>query len=229
MAVAELQRNVSQGMVRSPVAPVPPAMPPVPVAAVVTAPTEPVLEAAPVGVQAVNPAQPSAFTYLSDFAFWEGCGIDTAFMPAEPLVSAAPAEPRKPCLPLNPFWHSFAFANGTSSRSRLPPPIQPVVETPAASASVEVEAPEPVAVVQVETPAPQPVVTASEIAPEVAGESTEDEVMLTVAEAEEHVVEEVAAPEPIIEKPAPVKAAPSIALYQPQPSPRGSAGYSWQL
>ncbi|PQA74903.1 DNA translocase FtsK [Brucella oryzae] len=224
MAVAELQRNVSQGMVRSPVAPVPPAMPPVPVAAVVTAPTEPVLEAAPVGVQAVNPAQPSAFTYLSDFAFWEGCGIDTAFMPAEPLVSAAPAEPRKPLPTVESILAQFRIREWNKQPEPVTaPPIQPVVETPAASASVEVEAPEPVAVVQVETPAPQPVVTASEIAPEVAGESTEDEVMLTVAEAEEHVVEEVAAPEPIIEKPAPVKAAPSIALYQPQPLPRAEA------
>ncbi|MFL4467597.1 DNA translocase FtsK, partial [Brucella melitensis] len=52
------------------------------------------------------------------------------------------------------------------------------------------------------------------------GESTEDEVVLSVAEAEEHEAQEVAAPAAIVEAPAPVKAAPSIALYQPQPLPR---------
>ena len=226
MAVAELQKTVSQSMVRSPVAPVPPAMPAVPVA-VVVAPVEPVLEATPVMIEAVNPAQPSAFTYLSDFAFWEGCGIDTALVPAEPLVSAVPAEPRKPLPTVESILAQFRIREWNKQPELVAvAPVQPVAETPvvpAASAPQEIVAPEPVAAVEIETPAPQPVVATPEIAPEVAGEATEDEVVLTVAEAEEHVVEEVAAPEPVIEKPAPVKAAPSIALYQPQPLPRAEA------
>ncbi len=227
MAVAELQKTVSQSMVRSPVAPVPPAMPAVPVA-VVVAPVEPVLEATPVMIEAVNPAQPSAFTYLSDFAFWEGCGIDTALVPAEPLVSTVPAEPRKPLPTVESILAQFRIREWNKQPEPVAvAPVQPVAEAPVAPMAVM--APEPVAAVQVETPAPQPIVVVPEIAPEVVGEATEDEVVLTVAEAEEHVVEEVAAPEPVIEKPAPVKAAPSIALYQPQPSPRRSAGYPRQL
>ncbi|OIS91222.1 cell division protein FtsK [Brucella cytisi] len=228
MAVAKLQKTVSQSMVRSPIAPVPPAMPLVPVA-VVAAPAEPALEVAPVvaepvAADIVNPAQPSAFAYLSDFAFWEGCDIDTAIVPAEPLVSAVPAEPRKPLPTVESILAQFRIREW--NKRPEPPavtPIQPVVQTPAAAAPVETVAPKPVATVQVETPAPQPIVAAPEITPEVIGEATEDEVVLTVAEAEEHVVEEVVVSEPIIGKPAPVKAAPSIALYQPQPLPRAEA------
>jgi S-DNA-T family DNA segregation ATPase FtsK/SpoIIIE len=65
-----------------------------------------------------------------------------------------------------------------------------------------------------------------EVVTDVAAEATEDEVVLTVAEAEEHVVEEVVAPAPVAETPkveAPAKTAPSIALYQPQPLPRTEA------
>ncbi|ABS16263.1 DNA translocase FtsK [Brucella anthropi] len=225
MAVAQMQKTVSQSMVRSPIAPVPPAMPAVPVA-VVAASAEPALEVAPVAVEPVaadivNPAKPSAFTYLSDFAFWEGCDIDTAIVPAEPLVSAVPAEPRKPLPTVESILAQFRIREW----NKQPAPaavatIQPVVEAPVAIAPVETVAPKPVATVQVETPAPQPIVAAPEIAPEVIGEATEDEVVLTVAEAEEHVFEEVVVPEPVIEKPVAAKAAPSIALYQPQPLPR---------
>ncbi|GAA5617969.1 hypothetical protein Brsp06_01723 [Brucella sp. NBRC 13694] len=228
MAVAKLQKTVSQSMVRSPIAPVPPAMPLVPVT-VVAAPAEPALEVAPVAVEPVaadivNPAQPSAFTYLSDFAFWEGCDIDTALVPAEPLVSAVPAEPRKPLPTVESILAQFRIREWNKQpEPAAVAPIQPVVETPAALAPVETVAPKPVATVRIETPAPQPIVATPEIAPEVVGEATEDEVVLTVAEAEEHVVEEVVVPEPVVEKPAPVKAAPSIALYQPQPLPRAEA------
>jgi len=228
MAVAKLQKTVSQSMVRSPIAPVPPAMPLVPVA-VVAAPAEPALEVAPVvagpvAADIVNPAQPSAFAYLSDFAFWEGCDIDTAIVPAEPLVSAVPAEPRKPLPTVESILAQFRIREWNKQpEPAAVTPIQPVVQTPAASTPVETVAPKPVATVQVETPAPQPIVAAPEITPEVIGEATEDEVVLTVVEAEEHVVEEVVVSEPIIGKPAPVKAAPSIALYQPQPLPRAEA------
>lgn len=228
MAVAQLQKTVSQSMVRSPIAPVPPVMPLVPVA-VVAAPAEPALEVAPVvaepvAADIVNPAQPSAFAYLSDFAFWEGCDIDTALVPAEPLVSAVPAEPRKPLPTVESILAQFRIREWNKQpEPAAVAPIQPVVETPAALAPVETVAPKPVATVRIETPAPQPIVAAPEIAPEVIGEATEDEVVLTVAEAEEHVVEEVVVPEPVVEKPAAVKAAPSIALYQPQPLPRAEA------
>ncbi|KAB2767137.1 DNA translocase FtsK [Brucella anthropi] len=228
MAVAKLQKTVSQSMVRSPIAPVPPAMPLVPVT-VVAAPAEPALEVAPVvaepvAADIVNPAQPSAFAYLSDFAFWEGCDIDTALVPAEPLVSAVPAEPRKPLPTVESILAQFRIREWNKQpEPAAVAPIQPVVETPAALAPVETVAPKPVATVQVETPAPQPIVAVPEIAPEVIGEATEDEVVLTVAEAEEHVIEEVVVPEPVVEKPAAVKAAPSIALYQPQPLPRAEA------
>ncbi|MEN3143293.1 DNA translocase FtsK [Ochrobactrum sp. WV_118_8] len=228
MAVAKLQKTVSQSMVRSPIAPVPPAMPLIPVT-VVAAPAEPALEVAPVvaepvAADIVNPAQPSAFAYLSDFAFWEGCDIDTALVPAEPLVSAVPAEPRKPLPTVESILAQFRIREWNKQpEPAAVAPIQPVVETPAALAPVETVAPKPVATVQVETPAPQPIVAVPEIAPEVIGEATEDEVVLTVAEAEEHVIEEVVVPEPVVEKPAAVKAAPSIALYQPQPLPRAEA------
>ncbi len=224
MAVAELQKTVSESMVRSPVAPVPPAMPAAPVA-VVTPPVVTAPETVAVVAESANPEQPSAFTYLSDFAFWEGCGVDTALVPAEPLVSAVQAEPRKPLPTVESILAQFRIREWNKQPEPVAAaPVQPVAETPVAPAPVEVAAPQPVAVAEVEAPAPLPVATEPEIAPEIAGEATEDEIVLTVAEADEHVVEEVEIPEPVIEAPAPVaKAAPSIALYQPQPLPRAEA------
>ncbi len=210
MAVAELQKTVSHSMVRSPVAPVPPVMPAAPIAAIIT-PAEPVLEVSPIETEAAHPAQPSAFAYLSDFAFWEGCGIDTALAPAEPLVSAVPAEPRKPLPTVESILAQFRIREWNKQPEPVAvAPVQPIAEAPVA--------PVPQVVVVAE-----PVVVAPEIAPEVSGEATDDEVVLTVAEAEEHIAEAVEAPEPVITTPAPVKTAPSIALYQPQPLPRAEA------
>ena len=223
MAVAELQKTVSQSMVRSPVAPVPPAMPAVPVAvavAVAVAPTEPAAKATQGITETAKEIQPSAFALLSDFAFWEGCSIDAALAPAEPLVSAAPiapAEPRKPVPTVESILAQFRIREWTRQPEPASvAPVEPVVETPPAPAPAEMAAPQPAAAVEVKAPSP-------ETTPDIAGEATDDEVVLTVAEAEEHVVEETPAPEPVIEKPAPVKAAPSIALYQPQPLPRAEA------
>ena len=224
MAVAELQKTVSQGMVRSPIAPVPPAMPAVPVA-VVSAPAEAVQEIAPVSVGAVNPASPSAFTYLSDFAFWEGCGIDTTLVPLGVPVSARPAEPRKPLPTVESILAQFRIREWNKQPEAITvAQVQPVAEVPTVPEAVVMVAPQPAApAVQVETPAVQPVATPDEATHEVVGEATEDDVVLAVAEAEEHVIEEMVAPEPASEKPAPVKTAPSIALYQPQPLPRAEA------
>ncbi|MFQ0814082.1 cell division protein FtsK [Brucella anthropi] len=219
MAVAELQKTVSESMVRSPVAPVPPAMPAIPVAG---APVETAAEVTPDRIETAAPAAPSAFAYLSDFAFWEGCDIDLAPVSAAPLVSAMPVEPRKPAPTVESILAQFRIREWNKQpEPEAAAPVQPVAEMPAAPAPVEMAAPEPIAAADVEMPAPQPVVSEPEIIPDMAGEATEDDVVLAVAEAEEHVVEAVA--EPVFETPAPVRAAPSIALYQPQPLPRAEA------
>ncbi|WP_265975473.1 DNA translocase FtsK, partial [Brucella intermedia] len=205
-------------------APVPPAMPAVPVA-VVTPPVEAAPEVVAVVTEPATSEQPSAFTYLSDFAFWEGCGVDTALVPAEPLVSAVPAEPRKPLPTVESILAQFRIREWNKQPEPVAAaPVEPVAETPVAPVPVEVAAPQPVAVTEVEAPAPQPVAAEPEIAPEFVGEATEDEIVLTVPEAEEHVVEDAEVAEPVVEAPAPVaKGAPSIALYQPQPLPRAEA------
>ncbi len=224
MAVAALQETVSLGMVRSPVAPTPPIVPKAPVA--VAAPVAPVLEAAPVVVAAKTPAQPSAFAYLSDFAFWEGCDVDAALVPAtertmmDAVVSVAPVEPRKPAPTVESILAQFRIREWSKQPAEEPAVAtvpQPAAETPA-----------PVA-----TPAPQEIPAQAAVEPvaevaaeaaiepslETAGEATEDEVVLTVADAEEHVAEEVEIASPVAKAPAPAKAAPSVALYQPQPLP----------
>ena len=97
MAVAALQQSVSLGMVQPPVVPVPPALPVMPAAV-----AAPVVQAIPEPVVAQAPIAPatdittSAFAYISDFAFWEGCDVEASVAPTVPLVAAAPAAPKKP-------------------------------------------------------------------------------------------------------------------------------------
>ncbi len=123
-------------------------MPAVPVA-VVTPPVEAAPEVVAVVTEPATPEQPSAFTYLSDFAFWEGCGVDTALVPAEPLVSAVPAEPRKPLPTVESILAQFRIREWNKQPEPVAAaPVEPVAETPVAPVPVEVAAPQPVAVTQ---------------------------------------------------------------------------------
>ncbi|EFM60654.1 DNA translocase ftsK [Brucella sp. BO2] len=214
MAVAALQKTVSQNMVRTPVAPVPPVIPSAPAAVTPTVDNEPrqAASAAPAATTTTTTQTPvPAFAYLSDSAFWEGCDIDIALTPSTPVVAAAPAEPRKPAPSVESILARFRVREWQKPQEETPVAvvtpqlIQPIAET-AKPVAAEPFVEEPAAPA-VEIAAPQ-------------GEATEDEVVLSVAEAEEHEVEEVAVPAAIVEAPAPVKAAPSIALYQPQLLPR---------
>ncbi|WP_273728448.1 DNA translocase FtsK [Brucella gallinifaecis] len=239
MAVAALQQSVSQNLVRTPVAPVPPVLTNIPVdgldepAQVAPVHTASSVEAAP---ETTVAASALAFAHLSDFAFWESFDFDTA--PVPPIfVPAAVAAPK----PAAPTVESIIARFRTVEWNKGKPQEAPaaIVEQPASVAEIiqpvgATPVPQPVtapvAEVKIETPvapaqtaAPQPSV---EIIADVVGEATEDEIVLTTAEAEEHVVEDVVAPAPVMEAPkveAPVKAAPSIALYQPQPLPRTEA------
>ncbi|CUW44961.1 DNA translocase ftsK [Brucella vulpis] len=94
MAVAALQKTVSQNMVRTPVAPVPPVIPSAPAAVAPTVDNE-LRQAASAAPATTTQTPVPAFAYLSDSAFWEGCDIDIALTPSTPVVAAAPAEPRK--------------------------------------------------------------------------------------------------------------------------------------
>ncbi len=213
MAVAALQKTVSQNMVRTPVAPVPPVIPSAPASVAPTVDNEPrqAASAAPATTTTTTTQTPvPAFAYLSDSAFWEGCDIDIALMPSTLVVAAVPAEPRKPAPSVESILARFRVREWQKPQEETPvavvapQPVQPIAET-AKPVAAEPFVEEPAA------PAVEMAVAQ--------GESTEDEVVLSVAEAEEHEAEEVAAPAAIVEAPAPVKAAPSIALYQPQPLP----------
>ncbi|MEJ5898993.1 DNA translocase FtsK [Ochrobactrum teleogrylli] len=235
MAVAALQQSVSLGMVQPPVVPVPPALPVMPAAV-----AAPVVQAIPEPVVAQAPIAPatdittSAFAYISDFAFWEGCDVEASLAPTVPLVAAAPAAPKKPAPTVESILAQFRIREWNSQPEETPVAAvvaepQPVAEVPAPEPIV---ASEPVAVAPVialvakaKGIAPKKVEAAPQIAEvaEVSGEATEDDVVLAVAEAEEHSVEEIEAPAPVAATPALAKAAPSIALYQPQPLPRAEA------
>ncbi|WP_422718068.1 DNA translocase FtsK [Falsochrobactrum tianjinense] len=204
MAVAALQDSVSQNMVRTPVAPVPPALPATPVEAPEPAPVQSVAtseNAVPTG----NPTI-SAFAYLSDFAFWEG--LDFPSVPSAPVVAAA--APKRPTPSVESILARFRTVEWKKSHENAPivSEAQPLADTPA---------PKPItAVVDHRT-----IVTDTADAPE--GEATDDDVVLGLIEAEDHdageVIEPEAAPAPAPVT-APTKVAPSIALYQPQPLPR---------
>ncbi|MBC2885338.1 DNA translocase FtsK [Ochrobactrum sp. CM-21-5] len=225
MAVAALQQTVSQGLVHTPVAPVPPVLPvaPAAMAAPVAAAPHTAPEIAPVAAEPASGGATtiSAFAYLSDFAFWESFDFDA--VPAPPAVSA---EPKRSAPSVDSIlaqfrvveWHKSQPEASTSPAAATA--STPVVETPAPQ---PVAAPTAAASVQ-----PAPVIERA-IAEEPAipaGEATEDDVVLTVAEAEEHNVEEITSPAPApapVVAAAPTKAPPPIALYQPQPLPRTEA------
>lgn len=236
MAVAALQQSVSQNMVQTPIAPVPPVLTTVPVEAAAIAVEEVSAPVAPAAEPAKNANEAiSAFANLSDFAFWESFDFDQ--VPVEPVaVVAEVAAPKRAAPTVESIIAQFRTVEWNKDKPQEAPVA--VVEQPAPVAEVAqvapTPAPQPVAapvaevtikspVAAVEVAAPQAPV---EVVADVAGEATEDEVVLTIAEAEEHVVEKVAAPAPVAEAPkveAPAKTAPSIALYQPQPLPRTEA------
>ncbi|MDR6432265.1 DNA translocase FtsK [Brucella pseudogrignonensis] len=235
MAVAALQESVSQNMVRTPVAPVPPVLHTPVIQPVETAPVQFSSEIEATSASDVSAAI-SAFAHLSDFAFWESFDFDSA--PVQPVsVVAEVATPKRAVPTVESIIAQFRTVEWNKAKPQEAPVA--VVEQPAPVAEVAqpvqvTPAPQPVAarVAEVKIEAPRaPIEVAAPNAPveavaDVAAETTEDEVVLTVAEAEEHVVEEVAAPAPVAEAPkveAPAKTAPSIALYQPQPLPRTEA------
>ncbi|MBA8818511.1 cell division protein FtsK [Ochrobactrum sp. P6BS-III] len=236
MAVAALQQSVSLGMVQPPVVPVPPALPVMPAAvaapAVYVAPEPVVVQTV---VAPVAEVTTSAFAYISDFAFWEGCDVEASLAPTVPVIAAAPAAPQKPAPTVESILAQFRIREWNSQPEEAPVAAvapQPVAEVPAPQ---PVATPEPVAaapvapvialVAKAKAIAPKKVEAAPQIAEvaEVSGEATEDDVVLAVVEAEEHSVEEIEVPAPVVAAPAPAKAAPSIALYQPQPLPRAEA------
>jgi len=239
MAVAALQQSVSQNMVRTPVAPVPPVLTTVPAETVVQ-PVEvaPVLAAQSIEVEPVAnvAAAISAFAHLSDFAFWESFDFDTATVQPVAVVAEV-AAPKRAAPTVESIIAQFRTVEWNKGKPQEAPAA--VEEQPARVAELAqpvqvAPAPQPVAapIAEVKIEAPRaPIEVAAPQAPvevvtDVAAEATEDEVVLTVAEAEEHVAEEVVAPAPVAEAPkveAPAKAAPSIALYQPQPLPRTEA------
>ncbi|QWK80171.1 DNA translocase FtsK [Ochrobactrum sp. BTU1] len=245
MAVAALQQSVSQNMVRTPVAPVPPVLTTVPAETVVQpAEVAPVLAAQSIDVQPVAnvAAAISAFSHLSDFAFWESFDFDAVPVQSVAVITEVEeveevATPKRAAPTVESIIAQFRTVEWNKGKSQEAPAA--VVEQPAPVAEVAhpdqtAPAPQPVAIpvaeVVIESPralieeaAPQAPV---EVVTDVAAEATEDQGVLTAAEAEEHVVEDVVAPEPVAEMSkveAPTKTAPSIALYQPQPLPRTEA------
>lgn len=226
MAVAALQQSVSQNLVRTPVAPVPPVLN--------TAPVAQLVEIAPVQVAPVTAVAPasnvsaaiSAFAHLSDFAFWESFEFDSAPVLSTVVVAEA-TTPKRAVPTVESIIAQFRTVEWNKAKPQEAPAA--VVEQPAPVAEVVqpvlvAPAPQPVAVTVAEAKIEAPVVVA---APQPTVEVVADtdvkvaEVAITVPEADQHVVEEVSAP--VAEAPkvaAPAKTAPSIALYQPQPLPR---------
>ncbi len=124
MAVAALQQSVSQNMVRTPVAPVPPVLTTVPAETVVQ-PVEvaPVLAAQSIEVEPVAnvAAAISAFAHLSDFAFGKALISILRQFSLLPLLQKLRRQNVLRRL-LNRSSHSSARLNGTmaSLRRHLP-------------------------------------------------------------------------------------------------------------
>ncbi|OYR14768.1 DNA translocase FtsK [Brucella thiophenivorans] len=196
MAVAALQQSVSQNMVQTPVAPVPPVLNAAPIE-----PVAPVKTAVVLDVEPVRSAAMSAFAHLSDFAFWES--FDFESVPVQSVVAAAP---KRPAPTVESIVAQFRTVEWNKRKTEEEAVAQPVVTEPAPQPVAEVKVEEPVAREPVEAVAPPQV----------------EEVAASVEEVSLNIVEEVKHPAPVV-APAPTKAAPSIALYQPQPLPRTEA------
>ena len=196
MAVAALQQSVSQNMVQTPVAPVPPVLNAAPIE-----PVAPVNTAVVLDVEPVRSAAMSAFAHLSDFAFWES--FDFESVPVQSVVAAAP---KRPAPTVESIVAQFRTVEWNKRKTEEEAVAQPVVTEPAPQPVAEVKVEEPVAREPVEAVAPPQV----------------EEVAASVEEVSLNIVEEVKHPAPVV-APAPTKAAPSIALYQPQPLPRTEA------
>ena len=216
MAVAALQESVSQGLVRSPVAPVAPTLPVKPVEA--RAPIAPaVIAPAATPEKSADTMPVTALTYLSDFAFFEGGDLDINIAPvaapaieaAATVADAAPVEPKK-TVSVETILAQFRVREWTKTTEEAP------VEAarPAVAPAAEVAAPAPLTATVVE-PVAAPVEVAAAVETVVA-EAPAQVVVEPTSVVEEPVIEEV-------KTPAPAKAAPSIALYQPQPLPRAAA------
>jgi DNA segregation ATPase FtsK/SpoIIIE, S-DNA-T family len=231
MAVAALQQSVSQNMVRTPIAPVPPVVTAAPVAPIAqpveAAPVQVAVAAEDQPISPINNATVSAFAHLSDFAFWESFDFDSA--PAQPVAAVVAETPKRPAPTVESIIAQFRTVDWNKQKAEEAPVAavaQPVVAEPAPQpavmpvAEVKVEAPvmpEPVAV-QVEAPAAPAVEAEAPKVEEViafAEEPVETDMVLDIVE--EQIVEEIEEPALVA---APAKAAPSIALYQPQPLPR---------
>ncbi len=192
------------------------------------------IEVAPVQVAVTVHAEPisnaavSAFAHLSDFAFWESFDFDSA--PAQPVAAVVAETPKRPVPTVESIIAQFRTVEWNKQKVEDAPVAavaQPVVTEPAPQpvvapvAEVKVEAPiipESVAV-QIEAPATPAVEAAAPKIEEVVAaveEPVEADVVLNVVE--EQIVEEAEQPAPVA-APVPAKAAPSIALYQPQPLP----------
>ncbi|MFD1198750.1 DNA translocase FtsK [Brucella gallinifaecis] len=220
-------------MVRTPVAPIAPVLN----TSAVTRPEEsvpvqPTSSTEATSVPDVSTAV-STFAYLSDFAFWESFDFDSA--PVQPAVAVTEVAEPKPAVPsVESIIAQFRTVEWVKNKQQevavteQPAPIAEVAQ-PAEVAAVQEALATPV--MQVKTEAASAPVDAVEpqalveTVLDAAAEATEDEITLTVSKAEEHAAEEipVPAPAPVAETPkveASVKAAPSIALYQPQPLPR---------
>ncbi|TCQ77946.1 DNA translocase FtsK [Ochrobactrum sp. BH3] len=238
MAVAALQQSVSQNMVRTPVAPVPPVVTAATVAPIAQPPVVQPIEVSPAQIAATVHAEPisnaavSAFAHLSDFAFWESFNFDSA--PAQPVAAVVAETPKRPVPTVESIIAQFRTVEWNKQKVEEAPvvavaqsvvtePAQQPIAAPVAEVKVEAPvAPEPVAV-QVEAPATPAIEAAAPKIEEVVApveESVEADVVLNGVE--EQIVEEVEQPAPVA-APTPAKAAPSIALYQPQPLPRTEA------
>jgi len=212
MAVAALQQSVSQNMVQTPVAPVPPVLNAAPIEHIAAPIQAPVV----IDVEPVRNATMSAFAHLSDFAFWESFDFDSA--PVQPVVAEAP---KRPAPSVESIIAQFRTVEWNKQKTEETSVVQPVVASPApqpvAAPVAEVKVEATVAEVKVEAPivaqpVEAPVAQVEEVVVTIE-KPVEEEVVL-------NVVEEAEKPTPVV---APAKAAPSIALYQPQPLPRTEA------
>ncbi|MGU3400821.1 DNA translocase FtsK [Brucellaceae bacterium D45D] len=216
MAVAALQQSVSQSLMRSPVAPVAPVLP-----------VQTVTSTAPIAIApAATPEKTAdtmpvpALAYLSDFAFFEGGDLDINIAPvaapaieaSTPVADAVPVDPKK-TVSVETILAQFRVREWTKTAEEASVKAAPQPARPAITPAAEVAAPAPLTATVVE-PVAAPVEVAAAVEAVVA-EAPAQVVVDPTSVVKEPVIEEV-------KTPAPAKAAPSIALYQPQPLPRAA-------
>ena len=236
-AVAEMQNSVSENMLRSPIAPVPPAMPATPSKIAtereISAPettaapldqTQSTIVSTPVETPSVAGDPIVAFQYLSDFAFYEGMNL----IPSD-QHSPAPTKPKRPVPTVESIIAQFRTVEWNKS---LPQQAESAQETPSeiedkqSEISVELE--------EVSDTSSEVNTTVSNVASvtisdeNVSSDATSEKPphIEQTEEKSAELFEEVTAVEaaPRVANPAPephfVKAAAPVSLYQPQPLPR---------